>query len=172
MVCQRYVDCSSFSRVHGLQRERAAGSSNPVRYAQRQPTKDLGPAMPILFHIQHDPAFNLIGRAAQQQVHHELHAAKGLASPADKKPRIVTGNLNQLGVRRIVGWLGDGGYSVNTHSRQKIVHNDLGCLDKPATFRQRGPPNPGGLPANTEDARLTLTENLYFYLFAPCVELL
>jgi hypothetical protein len=106
MVGQRDVNGASFSGVHRLQGECTPGTRNPVRDAYCQAFKNLRATMPILFNVQHYPAIGLVRRAAQQQVHHELHASEGLSAPADKQAGIVAGYLNQLCIRRILRGLG------------------------------------------------------------------
>jgi hypothetical protein len=108
MVSQSDVNGASFSGVHRLQGECTPGTRNPVRNPQCQPFEDLGPTMPILFNVQHYPAIGLVWCAAQQQVHHELHASEGLSAPADKQAGIVAGYLNQLRVRGIIRGFGYG----------------------------------------------------------------
>ena len=166
------MDGSPLSRVHGLQSEGAPRPRNPVRYPHSQATQNLGSTVAILFNVQHDSAVGLVRRAAQQQVHHELHAAQGLSTPADEESRVVPRDLDQLRIRRVVRWLGYGGYGGNAHCRQEVVNNHLCCLDKPSALCQQSRSDPGRFTTNAEEAGLTLTENLYFYLFAPCVELL
>ena len=92
------------------------------------------------------------------------------AAAADEQTGVLAGYLDQLGIGGVGGRHGDGREGGDAHGAQEVVDDLLGGLHQGAALKD-GRPHTGRLRAEAENAGLTVTENLYYGLFAPCVEL-